>query len=105
MQTRAREVTSGTTNSLAFTSANTAGNLIVVYVVWNNTGAVSLSDTRGNTYAARPAHPWGNGGARRYSTPNMAAADNTVTATFATAYLLGASTARVLRVDKVPRST
>jgi hypothetical protein len=52
VQARANEVTSGSTNSLAFNTANTAGNLIVVYVLWNNTGAVSLSDSRGNSYAS-----------------------------------------------------
>ena len=58
VQARAKEVTSGTTNSLAFSSANGAGNLIVVYVVWSNTGSVSLADTRGNAYvAAAPRRP------------------------------------------------
>jgi hypothetical protein len=38
VQSRANEVTSGSTNSLAFSSANTAGNLIVVYVLWSNPG-------------------------------------------------------------------
>jgi hypothetical protein len=52
VQTRAKEVTSGTTNALAFTNANTAGNLIVVYVIWSNANAVSLSDSRANTYTS-----------------------------------------------------
>ena len=49
-QVRAKEITSGTLNSLAFNSANTAGNLIVVYLAWTNTNSVSLTDTRGNVY-------------------------------------------------------
>src|SRR5262249_3234206 len=38
VQGRDTLVTSGTTASLAFSKANTAGNLIVVYVVWDNPG-------------------------------------------------------------------
>ena len=46
----------------AFNSANTAGNLIAVYVIWNNSGAVALSDSRSNTYAAATARiAWGSG--------------------------------------------
>ena len=41
VQGRATQVTSGTTASLAFSKANTAGNLIVVYVVWDNSGTVT----------------------------------------------------------------
>src|SRR5215211_8253775 len=66
VQGSAKEITSGTTNSLAFDSANTAGNLIVVYVVWSNRGSVTLSDSGGNTYAAvAPASRWGSGNALR----------------------------------------
>ena len=71
VQGRAKEITSGTTNSLAFNSANTAGNLIVVYVAWGNTGAVTLSDSSGNAYAAvAPARAGATAmpGARRSST-------------------------------------
>ena len=35
-QVNAKEIRSGTVNSLAFDSANTAGNLIVVYLAWTN---------------------------------------------------------------------
>ena len=62
VQGASNEVGSGTTNSVAFSQANTAGNLIAVYVVWNNSGAVTVADNRGNPYtvgAARTA--WGNG--------------------------------------------
>ncbi len=51
-QVRAKEITSGTLNSLAFNSANTAGNLIVVYLMWTNTNSVSVTDTRGNVYTS-----------------------------------------------------
>src|SRR5580765_3525840 len=38
VQSRDAQVTSGTKASLAFSKANAAGNLIVVYVVWDNPG-------------------------------------------------------------------
>lgn len=87
VQTRAKEVTSGTTNALAFNNANTAGNLIVVYVIWGNTNTVSLSDSRANTYtSAAPRTTWGsNWNSQVFYARNVAAGTNTVTATFATA--------------------
>ena len=63
VQARSKQITTGTVNSLAFTSANTAGNLIVVYVVWDNSGPVTLRDSRGNPYTSvRRAHRVGSGG-------------------------------------------
>ena len=37
VQSRGKEITTGTLDSLKFTNNNVAGNLIVVYVVWSNT--------------------------------------------------------------------
>jgi glucose/arabinose dehydrogenase len=87
VQVRAQEVTSGSTNSLAFNSANTAGNLIVVYAIWSNAGSASVSDSRGNAYAtAAPRTTWGsNWSAQVFYAANVAAGANTVTAAFATA--------------------
>jgi glucose/arabinose dehydrogenase/chitodextrinase len=88
VQARAREITSGTTNSLAFNSANAAGNLVVVYAVWSNTGSAAISDSRGNTYASAQAvtrwqaNQWS---AQVFYARNVAAGANTVTATFGTA--------------------
>src|ERR671923_108253 len=66
VQGRAKRVTSGTVNRLAFSSANTAGNLIVVYVSWSNPGTVTVSDTRNNTYSSvAAATSWGAIGAWR----------------------------------------
>ena len=88
-QARQKRITSGTVNSLAFTNPNTAGNLIVVYVAWNNTGPVVLSDTRGNTYTSvAPATAWGSTNSWRsqlFYAKNISGGDNTVTATFGTA--------------------
>ena len=88
VQARANEVTSGTTNNLAFSSANTAGNLIVVYAVWNNSGTVALSDTRGNAYTSvAPATRWNNNSwsSQVFYAKNIVAGTNTVQATFGTA--------------------
>jgi glucose/arabinose dehydrogenase/PKD repeat protein len=85
VQTQSREVNSGTTDSLAFNSANTAGNLIVAYVIWNNTGSVSLSDSRGNGYTSAAGRTaWGNGWSSQvFYAKGIVGGTNTVTATFA----------------------
>jgi glucose/arabinose dehydrogenase len=87
VQTKAKQVTSGTTNALAFTNANTAGNLIVVYVIWSNTDPVSLSDSRANSYTSAVGRTtWGtNWSSQVFYARNIAAGSNTVRATFATA--------------------
>ena len=86
VQARQKRITSGTVNSLAFTNPNTAGNLIVVYVAWNNTGPVALSDSRGNTYTSvAPATAWGSTNSWRsqlFYAKNISGGTNTVTATF-----------------------
>ncbi len=84
-QGNAAEVNSGTANSVAFPGANAAGDLIVVYVVWGNGGAVTISDTRGNAYAStEAAKAWGNGwSAQVFYAKNVTAGTNTVNAVFA----------------------
>ncbi len=87
-QVRAKEITSGTLNSLAFNSANTAGNLIVVYLVWTNSGSVSVTDTRGNVYTSVGSpHDVGelNNSSQVFYAKNVAGGSNTVRASFATA--------------------
>ena len=86
VQARAKEITSGNVNSLGFNSANSAGNLVVVYVLWNNTGSVAVADNRGNSYAAATTRTtWGaNWSSQTFYAKNVAAGANTVTATFAT---------------------
>jgi len=86
VQGKAQAISTGTTNNLAFTSANGAGNLIVAYVVWNNTGTVSLSDSR-NTYTAvaQATKFNGNQGSSQvFYAKNIGAGANTVRATFGT---------------------
>ena len=79
-------MTSGTKASLAFSKANTAGNLIVAYVVWDNPGTATVSDTRGNTYTAATTRQncGNNWSAQVFYASGISAGSNTVTATFGT---------------------
>lgn len=88
VQSRAKEVSSGTVNSLAFSSANTGGNLIVVYLIWNTSATVTLSDTKNNVYAAAaPVTRWNNNtwSSQVFYAKNIGAGANTVKATFSAA--------------------
>ncbi len=85
VQSGANEIGSGTVNNLAFGQPNTSGNLIVVYVVWSNAGAVNVSDTNGNTYApAAPVTRWNKSAwsSQVFYARNVAGGANTVRATF-----------------------
>ncbi|HEX2782676.1 MAG TPA: hypothetical protein VHN36_03755, partial [Ilumatobacteraceae bacterium] len=87
VQTRANEIIAGTTNSLAFSSANTAGNLIVVYVLWSNAGAVTVSDSKGNAYSnVGTATRWNNNAwsSQVFYAKNVLGGANTVKAVFGT---------------------
>ena len=59
----------------------------MVYVLWDNPGTVTLSDSRGNTYTAATARQtWGNNwSAQVFYAANIIGGSNTVTATFGTA--------------------
>src|SRR5262245_3448303 len=52
IQKRYLRVISGGSVSVTLKKPNTAGNLIVAYVVWDNAGSVSVSDSAGNTFAS-----------------------------------------------------
>src|SRR5262245_21471977 len=52
LQARAFAVTSGSSVSVTLRKPNGAGNLIVAYVVWDAAGTVTLTDSRGNSYAS-----------------------------------------------------
>ncbi|MET9268088.1 PQQ-dependent sugar dehydrogenase [Kribbella sp. NPDC003557] len=88
VQSRAKEVSTGTVNSLAFSAANTGGNLIVVYLIWNTSASVTMSDSRGNAYAAvAPVTRWNNNtwSSQVFYAKNIGAGANTVRATFSAA--------------------
>ena len=84
--------TSQTTVTVAYTLAQTTGDLNVVVVGWNDSTATvkSVTDTKGNTYAVAPAPVVQTGIATQtiYYAKNIVAAAagaNTVTVTFSTA--------------------
>ena len=88
VQSAAFQITSGTSVSVTFTNPNTSGNLIVAYVVWDNSGLVSLSDSQGNTYASAVGPTQYSGdktNAQAFYAKNVLGGSNRLTATFATA--------------------
>jgi hypothetical protein len=82
-QANANRITSGTTNNVTFAGAATTGDLIVVYVLWNNTGVVAMTDSSHNPYAAAtPRTTWGsNWSAQTFYAGNVVGGTDTVTAT------------------------
>jgi chitodextrinase len=80
-------ITMGSRVSVNFSSSNTAGNLIIAYLVWDNSGSASISDSRGNTYSSAigPTKYSGDrANAQIFYASNIAGGTNTVTATFST---------------------
>jgi chitodextrinase len=85
VQKRFLQVLAGSTVSVAFRRPNTAGNLIVAYVVWDGGGAATLTDTAGNAYqsAIGPTQlPGDPTSAQVFYAANVAGSVNTLTATF-----------------------
>jgi hypothetical protein len=86
VQSQSQQVQTGTTNTLSFDQNTTAGNLIVVSMVWDNTAGAYVSDSQGNTYTANAIRQtWGPGWAAKtmYATTIVGGAD-TVTVSFIT---------------------
>lgn len=82
------EVRSGTTNAVSFGSALHAGNTVVVYLLWSNSGSATVTDSQGNTYtSAGPAVPWGSNSlnSQIFYARSAAGGADTVTAHFQTA--------------------
>jgi prepilin-type N-terminal cleavage/methylation domain-containing protein len=90
VQATSLQVTSGTTVTVPQT--NTAGDLIVAYVVWDNRDTANVTDSNGNTYVAvSPAVPWmggksgnANASAQVFYAKNVPGGNNIITATFST---------------------
>ena len=88
IQTGAGNITSGSSVAANFPAANQAGNFIIAYVVWDNAGPVSLSDTNGNVYASAAGarqNSVDNASAQIFFAPNIHSGSNQVTAAFGTA--------------------
>jgi prepilin-type N-terminal cleavage/methylation domain-containing protein len=91
VQTAAKREGSGTEAAATFANSNSAGNLIVAYVVWDNAGAVNVTDTSHNPYSpVSTSVPWSGGAsaqvfyARNVKPGTVTDPINTVKATFAT---------------------
>jgi hypothetical protein len=82
--TTATNNATGVTMAKAFTTANTAGNLIVVAVSWGNNSTLTCSDSLGNTYTvATTQHDSVNNQSLAICyAANVKAGANTVTARF-----------------------
>jgi hypothetical protein len=78
----------GNKSSVTFSNPTAVGNLIVVYLIWDNKGSASVSDSLGNSYSnASGVALWSSGtySAQIFYTINLRSGGDTVTATFATA--------------------
>jgi Bacterial Ig domain len=90
-QVNEKEITSGTDISQDFTSPNKPGNLIIVYLAWNNKDKVkTVEDTNHNLYTSVEVDPmpWGfdsKRGSQVFYAKNINGGANTVKATFTTA--------------------
>jgi chitodextrinase len=60
VQVSHNQIIRGTSTSITLSAPIQTGNTIVAYVIWSNTGKVTCSDTRGNTFvAAASPVTWG----------------------------------------------
>jgi hypothetical protein len=87
VQVNNNQISSGTSTSVTLNTPTVAGNTIVVYVIWSNTGSVALTDSRGNTFVSvGGAMTWGSGyNAQIFYAPSIVGGADTVTAAFRTA--------------------
>jgi chitodextrinase len=84
VQVNHNQVSMGTSTSVTFNAPTQAGNTIVVYVIWNNSGSVAVTDTRGDTFV-NVGNPvaWGSGdSAQIFYATNIVGGTDTVTAAF-----------------------
>ena len=87
IQKRCFRVISGASVSVTFKRPTTAGNLIVAYVVWDNAGSVSVTDSAGDIFASAigPTQATGDpSSAQIFYATHIAGGRDTVTASFAT---------------------
>jgi chitodextrinase len=86
VQVNQSQISSGKSTSVAFKAAATVGRTIVAYVIWNNAGSVTLTDSRGDAFVSVSSPTaWGSGyRAQVFYATNIAGGATTVTATFQT---------------------
>src|SRR5258708_2330898 len=86
-QEKDNQATSGNTAKVTFSASTSSGNLIAIYLIWDNTGTASVSDSWGNSYAsAVPQIRWFNSrySAQIFYTISSGSGIDSVTATFGT---------------------
>jgi hypothetical protein len=88
VQMNSNIATNGNSVASQFAASTNAGNLIVAYVVYDNTGTAAVADSAGNTYqSAVGPTPYGSGNAWRaqiFYAKNIKGGAVNVTATFST---------------------
>ncbi len=86
VQVSHNEISTGSSTPVNFSVATQPGNTIVVYVIWNNTGAAAVTDSAGNSFQAVSAPVnWGSGYcAQIFYATNIVGGADAVTATFQT---------------------
>jgi chitodextrinase len=86
VQANHHQIASGVNTPVAFNAPAQAGHTIVAYVIWSNTGEVTLSDTAGDTFVSAGAPVIWNGAfkAQVFYATSIAGGANTVNAAFQT---------------------
>jgi chitodextrinase len=86
VQVNNNQISSGGSTSVTLNAPTVAGNTIVVYLIWNNTGSAAVSDSRGDTFVSVGSPvSWGNGYSAQVLYANgIVGGTDTVTATFRT---------------------
>ena len=80
-------ISAGTSAPASLNVATQPGNTLVVYVIWDNAGTATVTDTAGNTFTSVSAPlTWGTGyRAQIFYAPNITGGADIVTAAFQTA--------------------
>ena len=86
VQVNRNQIAGGANVSATFDGTTLAGNTIVAYVIWSNTGSVALTDSRGDTFTSVGTPViWGNGySAQIFYASNIAGGSATISAAFRT---------------------
>src|SRR5579871_6683060 len=86
IQEKDNQANSGKSSAVTFSAPTTAGNLIAVYLIWDNSASASVTDSLGNTYtSALPATLWNTKYSSQIFYAITSGGADTVTAKFSTA--------------------
>jgi chitodextrinase len=86
VQVNHNQTSVGSSVSVALNAVTSASNTLVAYVIWDNTGSVALTDSRGDSFTSVGAAPvWaGKFSAQVFYASNIAGGMDSVTASFRT---------------------